>query len=233
MPYQLLHIARLACLRQILICVLAFALPVQGMSAMLVQVMGAMHRHTSQQQLDTPPDCATVSAWGLRSGLRLLATRIAGEGTLALLDASHAREAAHQFDTAAHASGGAHFTDADVRMVAMQRDADPQDIAASTVEPPQASAAAAEAHQHAHDTFQRHIHNTADGSVVVLGQQSAGSDSPSMSSAIDAGSGTFTLPAILTAMLITPMVSTVTWRRFVPHLWHNHVNAPLERPPQH
>lgn len=230
MPIHPLQFVRLACLRQIVIWALVVALPAHSVSMVLLQVMGSAHRHSVQAgavtEVQPPP-------WSLRGSLRALTVRLAGEGALAVLDAGHAREQARMHATSFKAPplGAAPlFTEADIRRVSTQPDLEPQDIepAIDTHSVTEAELA----HQHAHDTLQRHNHDANDGSVIVLGDKATSADAPGTAPAIDAGGGTFPLPALFAAMVAAPVVSVEAWRQLVPHLWHSHVNAPLERPPQ-
>lgn len=225
MPFHLLHFVRLACLRHLVVWALLVALPVHSLSGVLQQVLGASHRHT-----DAAPALATAP---LQEGLRALLTALAGTGTLALIDNEHAREEAHRLAAdrpSRTVPQPITFSEADLR-VATQEGA-----AAGTQAPlnaaPNTSQGAAP-HAHHHDAFQRHVHDSSDGSVVALGDK-AGTDAgtPGHTGSADAGSGVFPLPADGPPQALAPANAATAWRLPASPPWRSHISGPLERPPQ-
>ncbi len=202
-----------------MVWVLVLALPVHGVSNALLQVVGGLHRHSvvvgsaaaslhSTAQADT--------AWSARSALRTLVAHVAGPGALQMIDAMHARDQA--WARAAELKNHP-FTQTFTQPVAPSADTD-------------LALRAEQAHQHAHDTFQRHTHDPRDGSVVALGEQAAKADATGSASALDAGGGAFPLPALLDVQALAPTESTAAWRHVEPQAWRSHVITPLDRPPQ-
>ena len=211
---RLLQRLRLSCLRPLMVWVLVLALPVHGVSNVLLQVMGAAHRHSAvtlevaqgtAQHTDTPGS----APWNARSALRSLVASVAGPGALQLIDTMHARD--HAWQRAAELK------------------AHPFTPAASPVNTAQARL---QAHQHAHDTFQRHIHDPQDSSVVALGEHTQAPDAAGSAPVLDAGGGTFPLSPALSVQALAPSAGAATWFKAQASGWRSHVIAPLERPPQ-
>lgn len=199
---------RLSCLRPWMVWVLVLALPVHGVSNVLLQVMGAAHRHSAvtlavAQGADSPG----ITAWSARRTLRSLVASVAGPGALQLIDTMHARD--HAWQRAAELKTHPFAQPTDVHQRAHQR-----------------------AHQHAHDTFQRHIHDPHDSSVVALGEHAQAPDAAGGAPALDAGGGTFPLAPVPSVQALAPGDGTAAWRRAASSAWRSHVIAPLERPPQ-
>lgn len=225
MPFHLLHFVRLACLRHLVVWALLVALPVHSLSGVLQQVLGASHRHT-----DTADAQATQT---LQDGLRALLTAVAGTGTLALIDHEHAREQAHRLAaerTARTAQQPITFSEADLRVATQASAAAGQNTATSDAAnalPP------GHTHAHHHDGFQRHVHDSSDGSVVALGDK-AGTDAgtPGHTASADAGSGGFPLPADGAPQALAPAHGAAAWRHLASPPWRSHISGPLERPPQ-
>ncbi len=221
---RLLHRLRLSCLRPLMVWVLVLALPVHGVSNVLLQVMGAAHRHSAvtlavapgtAQHTDTPG----TAPWNARSALRSLVARVAGPGALQLIDTMHARD--HAWQRAAELK--AHpFTAV----------ASPVNTAQATQAQQARPEARLQAHQHAHDTFQRHIHDPQDSSVVALGEHTQAPDAAGNAAALDAGGSSFPLAPALSVQALAPSEGTAAWRRAEASAWRSHVIAPLERPPQ-
>ena len=197
---------RLSCLRPLMVWVLVLALPVHGVSNVLLQVMGAAHRHSVVALDDSNQGSAP---WNARSALRSLVARVAGPGALQLIDTMHARD--HAWQRAAELK------------------AHPFTPVASPVNTAQARL---QAHQHAHDTFQRHIHDPQDSSVVALGEHTQAPDAAGSAPVLDAGGGTFPLSPALSVQALAPSAGTATWFKAQASGWRSHVIAPLERPPQ-
>lgn len=219
MPHFLQRL-RLSCLRPLMVWVLVLALPVHGVSNVLLQVVGAAHRHNasasaSAQSIAQPP--IAHAPWRARAALRSLVASVAGPGALQLIDTMHARD--HAWQRAAELK--AHpFTP-------------PTALAQTRVDAvSSASQQAAQAHQHAHDTFQRHIHDLHDSSVVALGEHTQAPDAAGSASALDAGGAALPLAPMLRMQALAPTDGTAAWRRAKAPDWRSHVIAPLERPPQ-
>ena len=200
---------RLSCLRPLMVWVLVLALPVHGISNVLLQVMGAAHRHSA---VALATDSPAATPWSARSTLRRLVASVAGPGALQLIDTVHARD--HAWQRAAELK------------------AHPFASLASPVDTAQAQQVRQQAHQHAHDTFQRHIHDPQDSSVVALGDHTQTHDVAGSATALDAGGGTFPLAPELSVQALAPTDGTAVWRRAAPSACRSRVIAPLERPPQ-
>ena len=212
---------RLSCLRPLMVWVLVLALPVHGVSNVLLQVMGGAHRHnanTSAQDIaqSTHPDAAPQRTT-VRAAMRSLVASVAGPGALQLIDTMHARD--HAWQRAAELK--AHPFTPPTELAQTRADAVPS-----------ASQQAAQAHQHAHDTFQRHIHDLHDSSVVALGEHTQAPDAAGSASALDAGGAPLPLAPVLRVQALAPTDGTTAWRRAEAPDWRSHVIAPLERPPQ-
>lgn len=201
---------RLSCLRPLMVWVLVLALPVHGVSNVLLQVMGAAHRHSVVALDDSNQGSAP---WNARSALRSLVARVAGPGALQLIDTMHARD--HAWQRAAELKARP-FTRS----------------AGRPATPAVAEHQAEQAHQHAHDTFQRHIHDPQDSSVVALGEHTQAPDAAGSAPVLDAGGGTFPLSPALSVQALAPSAGTATWFKAQASGWRSHVIAPLERPPQ-
>jgi len=200
---------RLSCLRPLMVWVLVLALPAHGVSNVLLQVTGAAHRH-SEVALDT--NSPTATPWTARRALRSLVSSVAGPGALQLIDAMHARD--HAWQRAADLKAHPFSRHSEATLAHQAREE-----------------ARRQAHQHAHDTFQRHIHDPHDSSVVALGDHTQAPDAAGGASALDAG-GALPLAPVLSVQATTPADSTAAWRRTASNAWHSQVIAPLERPPQ-
>lgn len=215
---------RLSCLRPLMVWVLVLALPVHGVSNVLLQVMGAAHRHSAvtlavaqgtAQHTDTPG----LDPWNARSAWRSLVASVAGPGALQLIDTMHARD--HAWQRAAELK--AHpFTPV----------ASPVNTAQAAQAQQARQEARLQAHQHAHDTFQRHIHDPQDSSVVALGEHTQAPDAAGSAPVLDAGGGTFPLSPALNVQALAPSAGAATWFKAQASGWRSHVIAPLERPPQ-
>ncbi len=208
---------RLSSLRHWMVWVLVLALPVHGVSNVLLQVMGAAHRHSAvalaaAQDMAPHADSPATGTWRAESALRSLVASVAGPGALQLIDTMHARDHAWQRAAELKAHPFAPF--------------------ASPVDTAQAQQVRQQAHQHAHETFQRHIHDPQDGSVVALGEHTQAPDAAGGATALDAGGGTLPLAPALNVQTLVPSDGTAAWRRAEPSAWRSHVTAPLERPPQ-
>jgi hypothetical protein len=89
----------------------------------------------------------------------------------------------------------------------------------------------AQEHAHAHSLFQRHHHDPTDGTVVAIGEKDPGQDVPGGASSVDA-SGAFPLPSTWMSARLVPSATAQVWPGQAITAWHNHVSAPLERPPR-
>lgn len=86
-------------------------------------------------------------------------------------------------------------------------------------------------HAHAHSLFQRHHHNPSDGTVIALGERETGQGAANGFNGIDAGSA-FPLPAVVPSLSVAPAATGSVWRGQAITAWHDHVSAPLEKPPR-
>ncbi|MFX9181161.1 hypothetical protein ABTN76_20625, partial [Acinetobacter baumannii] len=76
----------------------------------------------------------------------------------------------------------------------------------------QNAAQGAAPHAHHHDAFQRHVHDSSDGSVVALGDKaSTDASTPGHTASADAGSGGFPLPADGAAEALAPAHGAAAW----------------------
>jgi len=218
---------RLGCLRHWMVWVLLLALPVHGVSNVLLQVVGATHRHALTMQAPATDDltgrgaaASGATAWDTRGALRRLVASVAGPGALQLIDAMHARDHAWQRAAALKA----HPFSEPARSAAL--------LTQPTANLHAAKHAHQQAHQHAHDTFQRHLHDPQDGSVVALGGHGQPPDAAGSAPALDAGGSTFPLAPALSVQALAPSGTANAWRPAETSDWHSHVTPPLERPPQ-
>jgi len=218
---------RLSCLRPLMVWVLVLALPVHGVSNVLLQVMGAAHRHNAGVQHTAALDAqdAAHAPWNARAALRSLVASVAGTGALQLIDTMHARD--HAWQRAAELK--AHPFAPPTVLAQPRADAMPSAVPGASQ---QAAQAHERAHQHAHDTFQRHIHDLHDGTVVALGEHTQAPDAAGSAPALDAGGGTFPLAPVPGVQALAPGDGTAAWRRAEARAWRSHVVVPLERPPQ-
>lgn len=214
---------RLGCLRHWMVWVLVLALPVHGISNVLLQVVGATHRHALTVQATATGDltgrgavASGAAAWDTRGALRRLVASVAGPGALRLIDTMHARD--HAWQRAAALKAHPFSAPARSAVLLAQPPADPH--------------AAEQAHQHAHDTFQRHLHDPQDGSVVALGGHGQPPDAAGSAPALDAGGSTLPLAPALNVQALAPSGAANAWRPAEASAWRSHVTLPLERPPQ-
>lgn len=189
--------ARHHLVRQIVIWVLACALPINSISTVLLHLLGTQHSHSISS---ADADMTIGSTLSVRSMMRA----IVGDGAMDLIDAYHAHEQHLRAPDALRRHGAL---------------------------PLQAHGMTEQEHAHAHSMLQRHHHDPADGTVIVLGEKETGHDGAGSASSFDASSA-FPLPSTLMSARATFSTVAPVWPNHAITAWHNHVSAPLERPPR-
>lgn len=135
--------------------------------------------------------------------LRPIIGAIVGDEAMSLIDTYHARESA-------------------LRLAAAPQHAEVAQHAHHTHDPSR--------HVHAHNAFERHVHDPSDGSVIALGSHDTGSDAAHSSGSLDIGNSC-PIPAAQMAAAFVPDHATTVWLDRALSTWCSHVSAPLERPP--
>ncbi len=246
MLFNPLHLARTARLRHLVVWLLAVALVMHSLSGVLQRVLGASHRHAPVVAEGPVLPGLQPSSWqsALQQGMRALVATAIGKDALALIDGDHAlalaRNQASRHPTSP-AQPQAAFSATDLRQAMATSDqepawASPADASQATAVATPQSTAPAHGHDlghgtHSHDSFQRHVHDAHDPSVVALGDK-ADNDTGAPSPSADAGVGTFPLPAAAMPLAPAPLAAATGWHAQADQPWRNHVSGPLERPPQ-
>lgn len=188
-------------LRRVTVWVLVLALPINGLSNMLLQILGPQHHHV-----------AAPASWSLHTVLE----EVIGQQAMAIIDAVHARQQQGPQDTPVRVSSADFYPYVQAHEVDTPSDAHPHP----------------HPHVHTHGAFERHHHDSQDGSVVPTGPTGTGHDGPgSAQTSLDISAAS-PIPFITSIAVLMAAAGPATWDGPVAARWHDHVSAPLERPPR-
>ena len=222
MRAQSLHQFRQSLLRQIVVWALIFALPVNGLSNMLLSVLGPEHRHATQVQ-HGEEDTEAIPFWSS------MVSSVVGGGAMGIIDRFHAHQHSAprlpvSSDFHSHLLGPG-------EQDLLAPDPNAHLIAQAPKAAPDAAPVHAHPHVHAHGGFERHRHDPRDGSVIPIGPTDTGHDGPGTAQASLDFSGSLPIPFATPVPVMVMVGGRSAWSGSNTPAWQSQVSSPLDRPP--